>query len=96
MKRTEPRLLNEIITDYLRADGMEQTHNEQKAAYIWPEIVGPGINRYTTRRFVRQGVMHVYLCSASLKSELSFHKERLIEAINRAVGATVITAIQFH
>ena len=96
MKRTEPKLLNDIIKDYLRADGMETRHNEQRAAYLWSEIVGPGINRYTTRRYVNQGVMHVYISSASLKNELAFHKEELVKAINDAVGSTAITAIQFH
>lgn len=96
MKRTEPQLLNDIIKDYLRADGMEQRHNEQRAAYLWPEVVGPGVNRYTTRRYVHQGVMHVYISSASLKSELAFHKDRLIQAINDAVGTPVITSITFH
>lgn len=96
MKRTEPRLLNDIIKECLKANGMETRHNEQRAAYLWPEVVDPGINRYTTRRYVCAGIMHVYISSASLKSELSFHKERLIAAINRAVGSPVITSIQFH
>lgn len=96
MKRTEPQLLNDIIKEYLRADGMEQRHNEQRAAYLWSEIVGPGVNRYTTRRFVNHGVLHVYISSASLKNELSFHRTRLIDALNRAVGSNAITDIVFH
>ena len=55
-----------------------------------------GINRYTTRRYVSGGVLHVYLTSAPLKNELSFNRDRLISAINRVVGAEVITDVHFH
>lgn len=99
MKRTEPRLINDIINDYLRADGLEDVAARQRACAMWPEIVGPGINRLTSRRYVTDdGVMHVYLTSASLKQELSFMRQSLIESLNRTIGsdATVITDLIIH
>lgn len=96
MKRTYPRLLGDIVAEALKSAGLENTEREHRAAYLWSEVVGPGINRYTVRRYVDHGVMHVYLSSPALKNELSFHRSRLIEAINAAVGADVISAIEFH
>ena len=96
MKRTEPKLLNDIINEALRNDGLETQFREQRAAYLWQEVVGPGINRYTTRRYVDRGVMHVYISSASLKNELSYHRSRLVQLLNEAVGADVITSFVLH
>lgn len=97
MKRTDPQSIRQIIEQYLRADGLEEKVLHQRASYVWPEVVGPGINRYTVRRFVADdGVMHVFLTSASLKNELSFHRTRLVEAINAAVGRQAITDIVIH
>lgn len=96
MKRTEPQLLGDIIRDSLRRDGIESRFNEQRAAYIWGDIVGPGVNRYTMRRYVEGGVMHVFISSAALKQELSFMRPSIISAINDAVGAAVITEIVLH
>lgn len=96
MKRTDPKSLNDIINEAMAHAGMTDSLAEHRACYVWPEIVGQGINRYTTRRYVERGVMHVYLTSAPLKNELSFHKSRLVELINRAVGKDVIQSIQFH
>lgn len=59
-------------------------------------MVGASINRYTTRRYVDHGVLHVYLTSASLKNELGFVRDRLMDAINRWVGADVVKEIVFH
>ena len=92
MKRTEPKLLNDIINEALRNDGLETRFREQRAAYLWQEGVGPGINR----RYVDRGVMHVYISSASLKNELSYHRNRLVQLLNEAVGADVITSIELH
>lgn len=96
MKRTQPQVIAEIVDEVFRHNGMSQAVAEQRICYLWPEIVGPGINRYTTRRYVDHGTLHVYLSSASLKSDLNYMRQDLIEQLNRAAGATVITAIAIH
>lgn len=96
MKRTEAQSIGEIFDEVLRQNNLDDTFNEQKACFLWPEVVGPQINRRTTRRFVDHGVMHVYISSAPLKSELEFLKPRIIQLLNNAVGAPVIKALMIH
>lgn len=96
MKRTEPKSVAEIIRESIESAGMKDVVAEQRACYLWAEIVGAGVNRYTFKRYVDRGVMHVYITSAALKNELSFNKAALIEQINRAVGENAITSIVFH
>lgn len=96
MKRTEPRSVAQIIDEALEMTGMTDDFNRHRLCSLWPEIVGPVINRMTTRRFVDAGTLHVYLTSAVLKNELSFNRAALVSALNNAAGATVITDIKFH
>lgn len=96
MKRVDPQSVKDIIDRVLAADNIRQSVREHRVCYLWPEIVGPGINRYTTRRYVAGGVLHVYLTSAALKNELLFHRERLVELLNKAAGEDVITEISIH
>lgn len=96
MKRTYPQSVAEIIDEVFRANGLTQTVAEQRLCYLWPEIVGPGINRYTTRRYIDNGTLHVYISSGPLKSELQFMKQSLLQQLNRAAGSTVITDIAIH
>jgi len=96
MKRTEPKSVAQIIDETMAQAGLTDAMAQHKACYLWPEIVGPGINKYTFRRYVDHGVLHVYLTSAVLKNELSFHRTELVEQINRAVGSQAITSIIFH
>ena len=52
MKRTEAMTVGDIIDKLLREDNIDRQFDEQKAVYLWPEVVGQGINRYTTSRWV--------------------------------------------
>lgn len=96
MKRTYPKHIAAIIDEAMDRAGLTDTLNEQRAASAWADVVGPSINRYTTRRYVDHGVLHVYMTSAPLKNELGFARTRLIEAINRHVGAETVMEIVFH
>lgn len=96
MKRSDAQSIKEIIDVALSQSGVSDVIDEQRVCYLWPEIVGPGINRYTIKRYVERGVLHVYLSSAALKNELQFHRSRLVESLNNAVGKNVITNIIIH
>lgn len=97
MKRTYPRQIGFIIDEAMRQSGLDSRFDAQRAAAAWVDVVGPAINRYTTRRYVDGTVLHVYLSSAPLKQELSFQRPRIVEAINRAVGrGEVITDVIIH
>ena len=95
MKRTEAMQIGEIIDNYIRQENLETEMNEQKAAYVWADVVGYGINRYTVSRSVHNGVMTVHIASATLRNELMMNRSMLIKRINEAVGAPVITEIIF-
>lgn len=96
MKRSDAQSIKEIIDVALSQSGVSGVIDEQRVCYLWPEIVGPGINRYTIKRYVERGVLHVYLSSAALKNELQFHRSRLVESLNSAAGKNVITNIIIH
>lgn len=96
MKKTQPMPIGAIVDRLLAENGVTDLYAEQRLCYLWPEIVGQGINRLTTRRFVERGVLHVYLTSAVLKNELMFQREALVKALNGAVGSEVIHDIKFH
>lgn len=67
-----------------------------RAAYLWADIVGPGVNRFTSKRYVKDGVLHVYITSGPLKSELSFRRSSILDEINRILGRPVLREIRLH
>ncbi len=96
MKRTTAQSIGEIFNSFLKQEKLDTQFNEQKALTLWPEIVGPGINRYTVGRTVKNGVMTVTISSAALRNELMLSRTAIITRINEALGAEVITNIIFR
>lgn len=96
MKRTSAKSVGDIINDFLKQEKLDTKVNEYKALDLWNEIVGPGINRYTVDRSVKNGVMTVTLSSASLRNELMLSRSSIIARINEALGAEVIKNIIFR
>ena len=95
MKRTEAKNIGEIINDLLKRENLDVALDEHRASALWPQIVGDSINRYTVRRYVKNGVMTVHMSSASLANELMLNRATLIARINEALGRDIITEIIF-
>ena len=95
MKRTEAKNIGQIINDLLRQEKLDVALDEHRASALWPQIVGDGINRYTIRRYVKDGVMTVHLSSASLANELMLNRASIIKHINEALGREIIHEIIF-
>jgi len=95
MKRTEAKDIGQIINDLLKRENLDVALDEHRACALWPQIVGDGINRYTIKRYVNNGVMTVHLSSASLKAELMLNRAKIIQRINEALGREIIHEIIF-
>lgn len=96
MKKRYAQSVAEIMDQAFEEANLTHTVAEQRLCYMWPEIVGPGINRYTTRRYVANGTLHVFISSGVLKGELEFLKSKLIKSLNDAVGTEVIHSVVIH
>ena len=95
MKRTEAKNVGQIINDLLKKENLDVALDEHRASALGPQIVGDGINRYTIKRYVKDGVLTVHLSSASLANELMLIRESIIQRINEALGREIIHEIIF-
>ncbi len=94
-KNTEP--IKVLLRSYMREEGLETPLNEYRLIHhAWPEILGKGISTYTTRLYIYNQVLYVYLTSPVLRQELLMGREVLIRKLNQYVGAQVITNIVFR
>ncbi|MBO7610421.1 MAG: DUF721 domain-containing protein [Muribaculaceae bacterium] len=96
MKRTHPEPIGTIIDNFLKEEKLDTQVDEYRASSLWPQVVGPGVNRYTISRDVRQGVMYVKLSSSVLRQELMMGRSVLVKRINELLGRDVIHDIVFQ
>ena len=96
MKRTEAKSIAEIIADFMQQEDIEDAVLEQKALRLWQQVVGPGVNRMTTERYVENGVITVKITSAALRNDLMLTRTSIIAQLNGLVGKSVIREIVFR
>lgn len=96
MKRSEPKSIGTLIDELIDSVGARDTYEQQRVCYLWPEVMGPAVNRRTARRWVDGGTLHVVITSAPLKSELGMMRRAIVDRLNEAAGKTVITSVAIH
>lgn len=96
MKRRYPTRVDVLINEAFDKAGQQEMFKRQKACYVWAEIVGPGINRLTTRRWIERDILHVVIASGPLKTELAFMSASIVKSINEAVGSEIISRLIIH
>ena len=95
MKRIEPESIGDVLRLTIQEGNLASRLDECRAADLWPELMGEGIARRTSRPRVSCGVMVVDTVSAALRQELNMNRSRIIELINRRLGKEVVREIRF-
>lgn len=96
MDRQDPQTIRQIIDAVMDRSASRDAFLDHRAAALWADVAGADINRQTTRRYCSNGVLHVYIASAPLKTELSFMRETLARKINEILGKEVVGRIVIH
>ena len=95
MKRRKAEQVGDVVRTLLRQQGLEAPLNEYRLIQSWTEVLGTSVERYTRELYIRGQTLFVRLSSPVLKNELLMQRTLLVQRLNTAVGAQVITDIRF-
>ncbi|MCB0635568.1 MAG: DUF721 domain-containing protein [Lewinella sp.] len=73
----------EAMLDHYKLRGK---YTQARVRQLWPKLMGPAINKYTTEVKVYRKNLYVTLSSAALRQELSMGTERIRDLINEELG----------
>ena len=93
MRRSNERPLKAVIEEFLNAYRLRDKLNEAKVIEAWERVVGAMVARNTSQLHIRNKVLFVKVSSAALRNELLFARTKIINALNKEAGATVIEEI---
>jgi len=90
----KPTAITELLAQYLREQGLEQTILGDELIAQWPKVMGAQVARLTGKIEIKNQVLHVQIRSAALRQQLFECRSNLIKKLNEAVGASVIKDIR--
>lgn len=88
--------LGEVIQELLKAYSLEGKLKHARIIEAWPEVTGKMITNHTRDLYIKGSKLFVIIDSPALKNELTYSKSRIIEELNKTVGAEVIKDIIFR
>ena len=83
------------IKDFLINTGLENGVNQQKAAIIWPKIVGTRIAENTTAELVDFNILTIKVKNSTWRNELYLKKDIILEKLNKELGPNTIKELRF-
>ena len=81
------------MKDYIKEMHLEGKLNEVSVINSWEETVGKAIASRTTKIYIKDQVLYVYLSSSVVRNELLMLRQALRAKLNEKAGAEVVREI---
>lgn len=80
----------DALKEFVETNKLETGLNKVNVADAWANLMGNGVNNYTTAVNLERDTLYVQLSSSVLREELSYGKEKIIAMLNEELGKEII------
>ena len=92
MSRNE-KSLKEAIDELINSYHLKPKLNQTRLNVYWEKWMGKTIAKHTRNIFIKDRKLFLYLDNASLKQELMYAREKIIELVNESLEGDVIDEV---
>lgn len=89
----EVKSIEEILSKITQQQKIYAGLQQVKIKQLWGEIMGPNVAQYTEEIEFRNSTLYVKLNSSTLREELSYGKEKILNHLNESLGSSIIQKI---
>ena len=82
--------ISDALKEFVESNKLEKGLNKVNVADAWANLMGNGVNHYTTTVNLERDTLYVQLSSSVLREELSYGKEKIINMLNEELGKIII------
>jgi hypothetical protein len=81
----------DVLKQFISQNKLEAGMDVVNVREAWKNLMGNGVNNYTTEIQLKGSVLYVALSSAVLREELSYGKDKIIKMINEELRKDLVT-----
>lgn len=89
-RKNEGIPLSAALQEFIKENRLQKGINKVNAREAWANLMGNGVNNYTTTVELRNATLFVSLSSSVLREELSHGKSKIIAMLNEEMGNDVV------
>ncbi|MEJ1223362.1 DUF721 domain-containing protein [Sediminicola sp. 1XM1-17] len=82
--------LSEALQEFIKVNKLQNGMDKVNVREAWTNLMGNGVNNYTTAIELRSETLFVSLSSSVLREELSHGKSKIITMINEELGKELV------
>jgi hypothetical protein len=89
-RNNEHQKISDILKEFVDSNKLRTGLDKVNVREAWENLMGNGVNNYTTAIKLERDILYVQLSSSVLREELSYGKEKIIAMLNEVLGKEVI------
>ncbi|MEH6680859.1 MAG: DUF721 domain-containing protein [Sediminicola sp.] len=89
-RKNEHVPLSEVLREFIQENSLQKGMDRVNAREAWKNLMGNGVNNYTTEIELKNDTLYVSLSSSVLREELSHGRSKIITMINEEMGKEVV------
>lgn len=89
-RHNENQPIQDILKEFVKTNKLENGLNKVNVREAWTNLMGNGVNNYTTTIELKQDTLYVQLSSSVLREELSYGTEKIISMLNESLGKQLV------
>ena len=92
-RHNENMTLSDVLKEFVSTNKLQEGLDKVEIKDAWENLMGNGVNSYTTSVQLKRDTLYVQLSSSVLREELSYGKEKIIAMLNEALGKELIKTL---
>jgi hypothetical protein len=82
--------IEDILKEFVKTNNLQSGLDKVNVREAWANLMGNGVNNYTTAIELKHETLYVQLSSSVLREELSYGNEKIIKMLNESIGKDVV------
>ncbi|WP_422105222.1 DUF721 domain-containing protein [Winogradskyella sp.] len=89
-RSNDNRPIEEILKEFVETHNLQAGLDKVNVREAWANLMGNGVNNYTTAIELKNDTLYVQLSSSVLREELSYGKEKIVTMLNESLGKDIV------
>ena len=85
--------IEDILKEFVDTNHLQEGLDKVNVREAWQNLMGNGVNNYTTAIELKRDTLYVRLSSSVLREELSYGKEKIVAMLNESLGKELVKKI---
>jgi len=93
VRQSEANPMSALMKRFIKVNNLEKGFQKINVEKEWDNLMGPGVKSYTEKVTLKGGTLMVKISSTSLRTELSYGKEKILKMMNDSLGEEIIKKV---